>query len=128
MIARYLKLQQGNVLVHCSDGWDRTSQLTSLSQLMMDAYYRTMQGFKVISVGLVISTHPTSTNPTSLNPIPLHSTLLHSTPPGTGGERVAVVWAQVPAAAGSSSHSQREVSHLPPVPGLCPPGIQLEVT
>lgn len=47
MIARCLKLQLGNVLVHCSDGWDRTSQLTSLSQLMMDPYYRTMEGFKV---------------------------------------------------------------------------------
>ena len=47
MIARYMKLQRGNTLVHCSDGWDRTSQLTSLSQLMMDPYYRTMEGFQV---------------------------------------------------------------------------------
>ncbi len=30
-------LQSGiSVLVHCSDGWDRTSQLTSLAQLMLD--------------------------------------------------------------------------------------------
>ena len=49
MIARYMKLQQGSALVHCSDGWDRTSQLTSLSQIMMDSYYRTMDGFKVTS-------------------------------------------------------------------------------
>jgi protein tyrosine phosphatase len=49
MIARYMKLQRGNTLVHCSDGWDRTSQLTSLSQLMMDPYYRTMEGFQVES-------------------------------------------------------------------------------
>ena len=47
MIARYMKLQRGNTLVHCSGGWDRTSQLTSLSQLMMDPYYRTMEGFQV---------------------------------------------------------------------------------
>ena len=47
MIARCLKLQLVSVLVHCSDGWDRTSQLTSLSQLMMDPYYRTVEGFKV---------------------------------------------------------------------------------
>ena len=47
MIARCLKLQLSNVLVHCSDGWDRTSQLTALSQLMMDPYYRTVLGFKV---------------------------------------------------------------------------------
>lgn len=31
------------VLVHCSDGWDRTSQLASLSQLLLDPYYRTME-------------------------------------------------------------------------------------
>ena len=50
MIARYMKLQRGNTLVHCSDGWDRTSQLTSLSQLMMDPYYRTMEGFQVHTI------------------------------------------------------------------------------
>ena len=27
-------------VVHCSDGWDRTSQLTSLSMLLLDSYYR----------------------------------------------------------------------------------------
>ena len=30
------------VLVHCSDGWDRTPQLTALSQLLLDPYYRTI--------------------------------------------------------------------------------------
>lgn len=39
-------LDAGNPsLVHCSDGWDRTSQLTSLAQLLLDPYYRTIQGF-----------------------------------------------------------------------------------
>lgn len=47
MIARYMKQRGGSALVHCSDGWDRTAQLTSLSQLMMDPYYRTVEGFKV---------------------------------------------------------------------------------
>jgi len=36
------------VLVHCSDGWDRTSLLTSLSQLCLDAYSRTIEGFIVL--------------------------------------------------------------------------------
>ncbi|CAL4122150.1 unnamed protein product [Meganyctiphanes norvegica] len=36
------------VLVHCSDGWDRTPQITALSQLLMDPYYRTIQGFQVL--------------------------------------------------------------------------------
>lgn len=29
-----------SVLIHCSDGWDRTSQLSSLAQLCLDPYYR----------------------------------------------------------------------------------------
>lgn len=33
------------MLVHCSDGWDRTAQLTSLSMLMLDPAYRTLSGF-----------------------------------------------------------------------------------
>uniref|UniRef100_A0A0N4ZNX2 phosphatidylinositol-3,5-bisphosphate 3-phosphatase n=1 Tax=Parastrongyloides trichosuri TaxID=131310 RepID=A0A0N4ZNX2_PARTI len=36
------------VLVHCSDGWDRTAQITSLSMLMMDSYYRTINGFAIL--------------------------------------------------------------------------------
>jgi myotubularin-related protein 1/2 len=35
-------------IVHCSDGWDRTAQLTSLSMLMLDPYYRTLTGFQVL--------------------------------------------------------------------------------
>ncbi|XP_065322687.1 myotubularin-related protein 2-like isoform X2 [Gordionus sp. m RMFG-2023] len=40
--------QQSSVFVHCSDGWDRTAQLTSLSMLMLDPYYRTIEGFEVL--------------------------------------------------------------------------------
>merc|ERR1712086_151610 len=36
---------QRSVLIHCSDGWDRTPQLTSLAMIMADPYYRTIQGF-----------------------------------------------------------------------------------
>ncbi|XP_071411466.1 phosphatidylinositol-3,5-bisphosphate 3-phosphatase MTMR2 isoform X2 [Pithys albifrons albifrons] len=44
------KVESGktSVVVHCSDGWDRTAQLTSLSLLMLDAYYRTIRGFEVL--------------------------------------------------------------------------------
>lgn len=31
------------VLVHCSDGWDRTSQIIALAELLLDPYYRTME-------------------------------------------------------------------------------------
>lgn len=36
-----------NVLVHCSDGWDRTAQTCSLATLMIDPFYRTLHGFMV---------------------------------------------------------------------------------
>lgn len=48
LIARQVGLQHSHVLIHCSDGWDRTSQLSSLSQLCLDPYYRTMEGFIVL--------------------------------------------------------------------------------
>ena len=37
-----------SVLIHCSDGWDRSSQLTALSQLLIDPYYRTIKGLIVL--------------------------------------------------------------------------------
>jgi len=33
------------VLVHCSDGWDRTAQLVCLALILVDQHYRTIQGF-----------------------------------------------------------------------------------
>jgi hypothetical protein len=48
LIARQVGLQHSHVLIHCSDGWDRTSQLSSLSQLCLDPYYRTVEGFIVL--------------------------------------------------------------------------------
>ncbi|XP_062305041.1 myotubularin [Osmerus eperlanus] len=37
-----------SVVVHCSDGWDRTAQLTSLAMLLLDSHYRTLRGFQVL--------------------------------------------------------------------------------
>ncbi|XP_025205248.1 myotubularin-related protein 2 [Melanaphis sacchari] len=37
-----------SVLVHCSDGWDRTAQLTALAMVLLDPYYRTIKGFEVL--------------------------------------------------------------------------------
>jgi rhodanese-related sulfurtransferase len=34
------------VVVHCTHGWDRTTQLVSLSELLLDGYYRTLRGFE----------------------------------------------------------------------------------
>lgn len=46
-IARFVE-KGAAALVHCSDGWDRTSQLTSLAQLLLDPFYRTITGFQVL--------------------------------------------------------------------------------
>jgi hypothetical protein len=48
LIARQVGLQHSHVLIHCSDGWDRTSQLSALSQICLDPYFRTMEGFMVL--------------------------------------------------------------------------------
>lgn len=50
IVVELMHVMKRPVLVHCSDGWDRTSQIVSLSELMMDSYYRTME---VSSITLV---------------------------------------------------------------------------
>ena len=47
-IVRMVHEEGANVLVHCSDGWDRTSQLISLSEICLDPYFRTIEGFAVL--------------------------------------------------------------------------------
>lgn len=37
-----------SVLTHCSDGWDRTSKMVSIAELMLDPFYRTFKGFQVL--------------------------------------------------------------------------------
>ena len=46
--AYWVQIHRLPVLVHCSHGWDRTSQVTALSQLLLDPYYRTMSGFSCL--------------------------------------------------------------------------------
>ncbi|EME87346.1 uncharacterized protein MYCFIDRAFT_127850 [Pseudocercospora fijiensis CIRAD86] len=45
MVARAVGLGGSHVLLHCSDGWDRTSQVAAIAEVMLDPYYRTLQGF-----------------------------------------------------------------------------------
>jgi len=47
-VAVTIELEMQPVLVHCSDGWDRTPQIVSLAELMLDPYYRTIEGFRVL--------------------------------------------------------------------------------
>lgn len=44
-VARVVGLGGSHVLVHCSDGWDRTSQVAAIAEIMLDPHYRTMTGF-----------------------------------------------------------------------------------
>lgn len=48
LIARQVGIHHSHVLIHCSDGWDRTGQLSALSQLCLDPFYRTLKGFIVL--------------------------------------------------------------------------------
>jgi myotubularin-related protein 6/7/8 len=48
LITRNVHINSSHVLIHCSDGWDRTSQLSALSQLCLDPYYRTIRGFEIL--------------------------------------------------------------------------------
>ncbi|XP_072170824.1 phosphatidylinositol-3,5-bisphosphate 3-phosphatase MTMR8-like [Diadema setosum] len=47
-IAKAIGEEGLSVLVHCSDGWDRTAQTCSLASIILDPYYRTIQGFQVL--------------------------------------------------------------------------------
>ncbi|KAK7397933.1 phosphatidylinositol-3-phosphatase ymr1 [Neonectria punicea] len=48
IITRQVGINHSHVLIHCSDGWDRTSQLSALAQIMLDPYFRTLEGFIVL--------------------------------------------------------------------------------
>eukprot|EP00004_Rigifila_ramosa_P020806 TRINITY_DN5442_c0_g1_i2.p1 TRINITY_DN5442_c0_g1~~TRINITY_DN5442_c0_g1_i2.p1 ORF type:complete len:296 (+),score=46.84 TRINITY_DN5442_c0_g1_i2:781-1668(+) len=47
-IAENIHIKQISVVVHCSDGWDRTAQLCSLSELLLDPFYRSFRGFQIL--------------------------------------------------------------------------------
>ena len=47
-IVRDLHEDRKSVLLHWSDGWDRTAQMASLAQICLDPYSRTLRGFEVV--------------------------------------------------------------------------------
>ncbi|XP_078534252.1 phosphatidylinositol-3-phosphate phosphatase MTMR7 isoform X1 [Lissotriton helveticus] len=47
-IAKAVAEEGTSVLVHCSDGWDRTAQVCSVAGLLLDPHYRTLKGFMVL--------------------------------------------------------------------------------
>eukprot|EP01029_Cantina_marsupialis_P030246 TRINITY_DN8093_c0_g1_i1.p1 TRINITY_DN8093_c0_g1~~TRINITY_DN8093_c0_g1_i1.p1 ORF type:complete len:855 (-),score=276.68 TRINITY_DN8093_c0_g1_i1:296-2860(-) len=48
MAAQLIHFRHASVLVHCSDGWDRTAQVCAIAMLLNDGYYRTLDGFIVL--------------------------------------------------------------------------------
>ncbi|KDN48966.1 hypothetical protein RSAG8_02319, partial [Rhizoctonia solani AG-8 WAC10335] len=48
IIVRTIHINASHALLHCSDGWDRTAQLSSLAQICLDPYFRTLRGFYVL--------------------------------------------------------------------------------
>ena len=46
--ARLVHQDGRSILIHCSDGWDRTTQMCALSELMIDPFYRTVRGFEIL--------------------------------------------------------------------------------
>jgi myotubularin-related protein 3/4 len=43
VVVNAIDKDQKPVLVHCSDGWDRTPQIVALAELILDPYYRTIE-------------------------------------------------------------------------------------
>lgn len=48
LIANQVHFNFAHVMIHCSDGWDRTAQLSGLAQIFLDPYFRTLDGFIVL--------------------------------------------------------------------------------
>lgn len=48
MIVDTIDLEKKSILIHCSDGWDRTPQLVALAEIMLDPHYRTFEGFNTL--------------------------------------------------------------------------------
>ena len=53
-LARQKIAEGDSVVVHCSDGWDRTSQTCAIASMLLDPYYRTIHGF-MVRLGAVAS-------------------------------------------------------------------------
>jgi len=46
--AFYVHVHKLPVVLHCSHGWDRTSQVAGIAELLLDPYYRTREGFSCL--------------------------------------------------------------------------------
>lgn len=104
-----------SVLVHCSDGWDRTAQACSVASILLDPFYRTIKGVMVTHTILTIScSHPETTSvliadvfflflsisslPSSFSSLSCPPSYFHLFLPsllGADRERLGFLWTQV---------------------------------
>lgn len=47
-ISDAINIEKVSVLVHCSDGWDRTAQTCAIASLLLDPHYRSIHGFQTL--------------------------------------------------------------------------------
>jgi len=47
-VVSYVNKLNKSILIHCSDGWDRTALISSIALLLLDPYHRTLEGFIVL--------------------------------------------------------------------------------
>lgn len=73
-----------SVLVHCSDGWDRTAQACSIASILLDPFYRTVKGLMVKEAG--VDGFPLESISVILDSVCL---------PGLDRERLGQLWTQV---------------------------------
>lgn len=43
LVVKAIGQDRQHVVVHCSDGWDRTTQVVALAELLLDPFYRTIK-------------------------------------------------------------------------------------
>eukprot|EP00028_Trichosphaerium_sp_Am-I-7-wt_P010281 CAMPEP_0168517434 /NCGR_PEP_ID=MMETSP0405-20121227/6034_1 /TAXON_ID=498012 /ORGANISM="Trichosphaerium sp, Strain Am-I-7 wt" /LENGTH=702 /DNA_ID=CAMNT_0008537413 /DNA_START=295 /DNA_END=2403 /DNA_ORIENTATION=- len=47
-VIKFIEKDKLSVVLHCSDGWDRTAQVSAIAQLCLDYYFRTFEGFAIL--------------------------------------------------------------------------------
>ncbi|TPP44250.1 Myotubularin-like phosphatase domain family protein [Leishmania donovani] len=99
------------VFLNCSDGWDRTPQISILAQLLLDPYYRTVEGLCILLEREVLCFgHPTQLRSTAVrgNVDDYWDQLLRDDQDAAvAAKRMS---AQVPAAAATQTHATSATS------------------
>ena len=92
------------VVLHCSHGWDRTSQVACVAQLMLDPYYRTIPGFAcLVEKDFMAFGHP------------FHTRCAHGVGTGGAGNTSSVVSNTVNTASNMAKNDNFDEGQVSPV-------------